>query len=416
MPPLFQQTDAVSFEVNGLKIIFKQNTASDIVAAGMYFRGGVANLTQDQAGIENFALITAQKATRNIPKDKLNSRLERMNSRISSSAGKDYSSLDMMSVKQNFKSTWEIFADILMNPLFDKEDVELERKKIISAIEQTKDNPDAYQAELADQTFYAGQPYAIPVDGTVHSVSSFSAEDLKDYLASRLETSRLLLVVVGNTTREEIETLVKGSFGKLPKGDFKAVSLPEVSYQEPSLMIVQRDIPTNYIRGMYPTPGIGQPNRYAALLAGAILRDRMWDEVRTKRGLSYAPSAGTSSRFSSYGYIYVTAVDADSTIKVMINELKKIQTESVTEKDLKDKVSQFITRVYMAMETNAAQADRLASFELSGIGYQAAEKFIEDMKKVSPADIQKICQENIKNLQFVLIGNPETLTIKNFMF
>ena len=408
--------ETVSFDVNGLKVIFKPNTANDIISARLYFRGGVSNLTQETAGLENFSLIVAQKATKNFPKDMLSSRLDRMNSKISSFSGKDFSSLDMLSVKQNFQDTWAIFADILNNPIFNNEDVELERQKIISSIEQSKDDPDSYQSDLADQTYFAGHPYAIPVDGTVQSVSSFTAADLKDYLLGRTQTSQLLLVVVGNTTKDEIETLVKDSFGKLTKGDYKADPLPSVNHQEPSLLIVQRDIPTNYIIGQFPVPSIGDPQRYAALMAGSILRDRMWEEVRTKRGLSYAPSSGTSGRFSSFGFIYVTAVDADSTIKVMINELEKIQTEGVTEKDLKDKINQYITRVYMSMETNAAQANRLATYELAGQGYAAAENFIPDLKKVTPADIQNLCKENIKNLQFVLIGNPETLTIKNFMF
>lgn len=408
--------EAVSFEVNGLKIILKPNTANDIVSANLFFRGGVSNLTPERAGIENFALIAAQKGTKNFPKDDLNGRLERMNSKISAASGKDYSSLEMLSVRQNFKETWAIFADILLNPVFDPDDVELERQKIISEIRQSKDDPDSYQSELADQLFYSGHPYAIPVDGNVETVSSFSAAELKSYLKGRMETSQLLLVVVGNTTKDEITAVAAESFGKLPRGEFKPKVLPEVAHQEPSLMIVKREIPTNYIIGQFQVPGIGDPHRYAALMAGSILGDRMWEEVRTKRGLSYAPAAGTSGRFSSFGYIYVTAVDADSTIKVMTGELKKMQDEEVSEKDLKDKMNQYITRVYMAMETNAAQAERLALYELSGKGFAAAENFIPDLKQVTPADIQTLCRENIRNLQFVLIGNPETLTIKNFMY
>jgi predicted Zn-dependent peptidase len=101
---------------------------------------------------------------------------------------------------------------------------------------------------------------------------------------------------------------------------------------------------------------------------------------------------------------------------VMINELNKIKNEPVTDKDLKDKVNQLITRTYMGMETNSAQVDRLATYELSGAGYKASEQFIKDLKSVTPDEIRKYCDENIKNLQYVLIGNPDTLSIKNFMY
>ena len=86
---LFAQ-NVESFEVNGLKVIFKQNTANDIVSANMYFRGGVSLLDEHQAGLENLTLIVAQKATKNYSKEKLNSELESMNSQINSGSNLDY--------------------------------------------------------------------------------------------------------------------------------------------------------------------------------------------------------------------------------------------------------------------------------------------------------------------------------------
>ena len=109
---LFAQ-NVESFEVNGLKVIFKQNTANDIVSANMYFRGGVSLLDEHQAGLENLTLIVAQKATKNYSKEKLNSELESMNSQINSGSNLDYSSLNLLCVKQNFdKYASNYFFDV----------------------------------------------------------------------------------------------------------------------------------------------------------------------------------------------------------------------------------------------------------------------------------------------------------------
>ncbi len=110
--------DVQSFDVNGLKVIFKQNTANDILSVNMYFKGGVVNLNEDQAGLEALTLIVTQKATKNYPKDKLNATLERMNTQINSNASLDYSRLSMLCVKQNFDASWNIFVDMLLNPSF----------------------------------------------------------------------------------------------------------------------------------------------------------------------------------------------------------------------------------------------------------------------------------------------------------
>ncbi|MFB3056851.1 MAG: insulinase family protein, partial [Ignavibacteriaceae bacterium] len=122
---IFSQ-DVQSFDVNGLKVIFKQNTANDILSVNMYFKGGVVNLNEDQAGLEALTLIVAQKATKNYPKDKLNATLERMNTQINSNANLDYSRLSMLCVKQNFDASWNIYVDMLLNPLFSEEDLNLE--------------------------------------------------------------------------------------------------------------------------------------------------------------------------------------------------------------------------------------------------------------------------------------------------
>ncbi|GAB4367330.1 MAG: pitrilysin family protein [Calditrichia bacterium] len=405
-----------SFTINGLKVIFKQNTSTDIVSANMYFRGGCTLLDLDQAGIENFMLTVAQKATQNYPKDELNAALEEMNTRVSHSTNPDYSSLNMQCVKQNFKRSWDIFTDMILHPLFDPADVELERKKLLSAVKQRKDDPDSYVDMLLNESFYANHPYSIDENGTEITLSSFSAEDLKKFNQRRLETSQLLLVVVGNTTRSELEKLVKKSFSNLPVGSFQAEKPPMVQTSEPSIKIVQRDLPTKYIRGNFAAPGFGTEESYAMQIATSILRDRLFEEVRTKRGLSYAPGAGYGSHFSAYGYIYVTAVDPDTTIQVMQDEVKKLIDQPVPLKDLNNKINQFITRFYMSNETNRAQAELLAKYELSGAGYQEYLRFIERLKNLTPEGVHEVCQKYMKNFQFVLLGNPESLQVGRFMF
>jgi len=408
--------DIESFTVNGLKIIFKKNTSTDIVSANLYFKGGVMVVDPRQSGIEPFALIVAQKATSKYPKNLLNAALEQMNTKITSAAGVDFSNLSLLCVKQNFEKSWDIFADILINPLFNEDDVELEREKILSLIKQTKDTPDNYLRDLANKAFYTNHPYMIEVDGTEETVSSFTADQLKTYMKSRTQTSNLLLVVVGNTSKGKLEELVKKDFGKLETGTYIKQFPAPVKHTESSIKIVSRDLPTNYIRGDFPAPAFGSEEWYSMSAATRVLRYRLFEEVRTKRSLSYAPAAGYPRNFSGYAFIYVTAVDPDTTIKVMVGELEKIKNEPISEKELTDQISTFITSFYLENETNQSQAHHLAIYELCGSGYEESGKFIENLKKITPESVQKVCQKYIKNLQFVLLGNPKSLSIENFMY
>ncbi|GAB4332585.1 MAG: pitrilysin family protein [Calditrichia bacterium] len=408
--------DVQDFEINGLKVIFKQNKSNDIIAAQLYFKGGSMVLNNQNSGIENFALSVAQKATKNYPKDKLNGELEKMNTKVTHSVTLDYSSLNLQCVKQNFKKSWELFSDIILSPTFNPEDVELVRQQQLAALRQQKDDPDNYLGLLSLRALYVDHPYAVGIGGTEETVSQFTAEDLRSYYQSRLETSQLLLVVVGNTSLKELKKLVEKTFSGLPVGQFTNPKPPMPEPDAPSLKLVKRDLPTTYVQGSFAAPEFGSPESYAMMIATSILRDRLFEEVRTKRGLSYAPGAGMRSRFAPYGYIYVTAVDPDSTIRVMRDETEKLTREAVSASDLRNKINMFITRFFTGNETNMAQAGWLARYELSGLGYQAADQIINELKKLTPELLQQTAEKYIKNLQFVLIGNPKSLKTERFLF
>jgi zinc protease len=319
-------------------------------------------------------------------------------------------------VKQYLDKSWDVFADVILHPTIAKEDVELERQQLLTQIKQMYDNPDAYLNDLGRRAFYVNHPYETDVNGEEGTVASFTPQQLKEYLQRRTTAGQLLLVVVGNVTRDEVEKMVRTSFGSLNPGAYTGSLPPAVQHDEPSLKIVHRALPTNYIQGYFPCPSFGSDEYYAMAVAGAVLQYRLFEEVRTKRGLSYAPAGGIARNFSNYGFIYVTAVKPDTTIIVMTGELRKMIDEQISPEELRNTVNVFITSYYLRNETNRLQANLLARYELSGVGYQDADKFISEVKKVTPEVVQNTCKKYIKNLQFVIIGNPESLQIKNFVF
>ena len=405
-----------SFTVGGLKVIYAANPATEIIAVNMYFRGGVALASMENAGIENLALQVATRATKNYPPDKLSAALDRMDTKLNAASGPDYSSINMQCVKQNFAESWKLFTDVILNPSFDTTMIELEREQILSAIRQQADAPDGQLNRLAMDSFYRETPYTVDPMGTERTVRSFTGKDLQAYMHGRVSAAQMLLVICGNVTRDELEQMVKASFGSLPQGAFQVPQPVPVRHSAPAVTVVKRELPTNYILGLFPAPPFASPASYAMTMGRSILGDRVFEEVRTKRSLSYAPVATGGANFSNYGGIYVTTVKPETTIAVMVGELKKLQNEPVPSKTLNDKKNLFFTGYYLGMETNASQANTLARYELSGQGYEKATELMENIRKVTAEDIQKVCNEYIHNLQFVLIGNPPSLQLSPFMF
>jgi zinc protease len=402
------------FSVNGLKVILKKNPGNEVVAANLYIRGGVFNLTPATAGIEPLLFDVAVKGTKKYPKEVINAELAHMGTQINGNASKDYSVLNLRCIKPNFDKSWDIFADVLLNPTLDPKEVELSRAQGLTVLRQRRDNPDSYLRDMGDSLFYAGHPYALDPSGTVESVSKISIEQMRQYLQENLVTSKLLLVVVGDIDEADLQKKVSDSFGELPAGDYVPQFPATVTHAAASVDVIAQQLPTNYILGYFSAPSIRDADYYPMSMAMSMLQQREFEEVRTKRNLSYAPAAFFQNQFSNCANIYVTAVQPDTTIKVMLGEVKRLQSELISAKELRDKITDFLTTYYLQNETNAAQASFLARYELAGLGWQASEQFVDNMKKVTPDDVERVAQKYIKDIQFVVIGDPAKIDQKVF--
>src|SRR5262249_24450924 len=162
--------------------------------------------------------------------------------------------------------------------------------------------------------------------------------------------------------------------------------------------VTPRSLPTNYVQGLFAAPPLTSPDIYPMRLAASILRDRVFEEVRVKRNISYAPDAFLKSQAANAGGIYVTAVEANQAVRVMLHEISRLQTEPIDQDDIKAQIAQFLTTYYLGEETNAAQAGVLAQYELIGGGWRNSLLILDKLKAVTPADVQRVSQKYMRNI------------------
>jgi zinc protease len=397
------------FEVNGLKVLVKRREGSLTVAAGLFIRGGTRNITAENAGIEALMLASATEASANFPRQRMRSELSRMGTVIGSSVTYDYSVLTLAATRPNFDRSWEMFTDVALHPSLIKEDVALAQSRLVASLRDDTDDPDTYLQRLQERVAYAGHPYVNRAEGTAESVGRLTAEDLQRYHQRVMETSRLLLVMVGDLDPAQIKAKLGASLGKLPRGNYKYEAIPQLSFEKSTVEVTARGLPTNYVQGVFTAPALTSPDIYPMRVAAAILRDRVFEEVRAKRNLSYAPNAFLGSQGANIGGIYVSAVDANQSIRVMLDEIRRLQTEPIDQDDIKAVVAQYLTTYYMGQETNAAQAGELAQAELIGGGWRNSVEFINRLRAVAPADVQRVAQKYLRNIRFVVLGDPKAV-------
>lgn len=402
------------FEVNGLKVLVKQRAGSLTVAGGLFLRGGSRNINAENAGIESLMLDVATEASSNFPRDRMRSELSRMGTVISSSENYDYSVLSFGSTRPNFDRSWQIFTDVALRPAFAKDDFELVKSRRVAGLRDDTDDPDTYLQRLQERVAYAGHPYLNRPQGTAESVSRLTLDDIRKYHQQMMQTSRLLLVIVGDIDPAELNARVTAAFGKLPRGDYRPEPMPQLSFASPSVEVVQRGLPTNYIQGLFTAPPLSAADIYPMSVASNLLRDRVFEEVRVRRNLSYAPSAFLGSQGANVGGIYVTAVDANQAVGVMLEQIRRLQAQPISQQDISDVGSQFLTSYYLGQETNAAQAGNLAEYELLGGGWRNAFEMIANLRSVTPADVQRVAQKYMRNIRFVVLGDPKSIDTNVF--
>jgi predicted Zn-dependent peptidase len=221
-----------------------------------------------------------------------------------------------------------------------------------------------------------------------------------------MQTSRLLLVLVGDVDATQLQPRVIAAFRELPRGEYKPPAPQPLSFNSQTVEVTERALPTNYIQGVFTAPSITSPDIYPMRVAASMLRDRVFEEVRVKRNLSYAPDAFLRSQAANVGGIYVTADNgrAAESVRVMLGEIARLQQEPIDQDDIKSVVAQFLTTYYMGEETNAAQVGELAQYELIGGGWRRSLEFIEKLRVVTPRDVQRVAQKYMRNIRFVVLG------------
>src|SRR5947199_10594596 len=153
----------------------------------------------------------------------------------------------MIATRENFDHSWDIFGDVAMNPSFTKEDVDLIKTRLVASLSGDTDEPDTYLQRLQEKVAYAGHPYLNRPEGTAETISRLTAEDLRAYHKGIMQTSRLLLVIVGDLDAAQLKPRIAATFGKLPRGEYETPVLQQLAFNAASVDGTSRELPTKYL-------------------------------------------------------------------------------------------------------------------------------------------------------------------------
>jgi len=220
----------------------------------------------------------------------------------------------------------------------------------------------------------------------------------------------MLVVVVGNIDRGRLEPLVQRTLAQLPRGNYTWSPPRQPPPLGRALVVREAQLPTNYLLGYYAGPTARDPDYQALRIATAVLSGRFFTEIRSRRNLSYEVEAPFVERAISNGGLYVTTTDPNTTLQLMQGEISHLQREMIDPRGLERLVQQFITDYFLKNETNADQATFLARAQIYQGDYRAANRFVDDLRRVRPEDVRRVARQYMHDFRFVYLGKSDALS------
>lgn len=409
-----QSGGAYDMMINGVKVIVVPS-GNELVQIDLVVKGGVQNYSDDKAGIESLAMrALTECGTLNDTKNNFKNKLDDVDAYVSSFAAKDASYVELNCVRSDFETVWPLYVDALTKPRFDAREFERIKEEAITKLRAQESNPDAALQRMAMQTAFKGTDYAKSSAGTIATVQKLTLAETKAYYHSLLTRSRIFIVVVGDIEKEDLKKRMTALLNQLPQGKPFVLKRGTFMPQANSFTSEKKDVATNYIMGISAAPAANSKDYFAGTLASGLFYDRAFLEIRTRNGLSYAPAAYFNSGLTPYSMMYVTTKEPDKYIAVARNLVDQIKKEGFPADDVNNMKNTYATYQYYDNETNASLCSVVANNELALGDWHRAFTLKEDLKKVTPQQVNSVFNRYIGNFTWVYQGDPAQVTPQLF--
>jgi predicted Zn-dependent peptidase len=399
--------DVTEAWVNGIQILVKQIPGSQVTSTALFIRGGVRNWTPAEAGLEGLAIrVATTGGTEALDKDAFSKKLSELGSSIGGGSTNDFSVISAWSLTPTWDETFGYLVDTFRRPALPEAQFELVRAQHVQGLKREQEDPDSRLGLMVHDGIFKGHPYEHRAIGRLETVPTFTLDQARAHLAKLREASRLLIVVVGDVDAKRVTDQARTRLGDLPRGAYIDSAMPAWTTAKGEVTIVEDKLPTNYIQAVFPGPSMRDPDYATAMVAMSVLGYRLFEEVRTKRNLSYAPGA----RFArgeavTHASLYVTAVDPVATMTVMLGEARRLRDEPVPDKDLAGTKAMLKTSEVSSKEAPSDQAWELGQAQVVGGDWRLVRTLPDRVQSVTAAQIQAWAQEHLTRLRTFVIGD-----------
>lgn len=412
--PVIQVGEYKTFELkNGLKVFLVENHKIPRVSYSLVldikpFAEG------DSLGYTDIAGELLGTATTTRSKDQIDEEIDFIGASVNTSS----SSLSGSALKKHNEKLLEIMSDILLNPVFNQDELDKVKKQTISALAYNKNDPAAISETVSDALFYGkDHPYGeVTTEATVNSVTVKMCED---YYDTFFKPNIAYLAIVGDMKLKETKKLAKKYFGDWVPGE-----VPSKQYPTPEapaalqVSIVDRPVAVQSVIAVgYPVEyTLGTDDyikaRVMNILLGGNSNSRLFKNLREDHGYTYgAYSSLNQDKFigSFNAGADVRNEVTDSAVTQILYEMDRIRTEPVPLEEL-EKVKNYLTGTFaLALEQPATVARFALNIARYGLPTDYYANYLKSLAAVTPEDISEMARKYIKpeNCHVFVVGKAD---------
>jgi len=352
---------------NGLNIVLAKREGVSTIVLNLMVDAGYKTDFLSSAGTASLAMNLLDEGTKNRTSLQINEELQLLGASLSTFSDQDVSNVYMNTLKPSLDSSLDLFADVILNPIFTESEFERLKKEQINDIRTEKSQPFGMVLRSINKYMYGeNHPYSNPFTGTGYetTVDKLTRDDMTQFYNTWMKPNNATLLITGDVDLEDIKVKLEKSFGKWKKGKVPTISFDNASTNtKNTLYLIDRpeSLQSVIIAG-HLTKKYGEVSEVAIenmmSILGGDFTSRINMNLREDKHWSYGAGGLILDNKQERPFIVYGSVQTDKSAESIVEFKKEIEefvsTRPVTKQELSKVKTNQILKLPGQWETNGA--------------------------------------------------------------
>lgn len=382
---------------NGITVVTEEIPFFNSASIGIWLNVGSINEDKVNNGISHFIEHMMFKGTNTRSAKDIAEKMDGIGGYLNAFTEKEHTCYYARIMDKYVEFSMEVLSDMLLNSVFDKQEMLKEKGVVLDEIRLYEDAPDEMVFDLFTEHVLAGHPLGQSTLGKQEVVQSLNSKMIKDFISRFYIPENIVISAAGHIKHNEILEYIKKYFSKMD-GTRKRKKIPEIKNSFGQI-IQYKDCEQVYVCMGLPGTSQRDPDRYKVTVLDSILggsmSSRLFQEIRETRGLVYSVCTFQNAYADSglFGiFAGTSAKNVDEVISLVYEILSNIRKTGITEEELVRSKEHIKGTIALAMESTTNRMIRLAKSEIFHGRLISHEEVIEKIDKVTIEDVYEMCQ------------------------